>query len=248
MGIPKTVCKLILFASVLTSTLNGITVLAEEPSPSPTPTPEIVVPTASPPPAENLLDIKASAKQKDDTYQYLNKRDTPNAPPGKEASDYESGKTRAQQMVTMLQNQEMTKALEKITGSGKKTLDENPEIKTPLAVIAGAASLWYGRTVKLIKGDEFNMSANVDGRDKRSEFSMGSPILNGKLRFDGASGMGIGLNRKITDINTEAGVQYNVRDQVMSTEIRQRLAPHLDLSFGASRIDQSTKIEYRLNF
>jgi hypothetical protein len=240
----KTAKKLrqaMLFISVILFSLNGTPACAEDAAP-------VVIPSSSPPPTEGLLEYKTSAKQKDETYQYLNKRDVPNPSMNKEAADYISGQSRAQQMIGMLQNQEMTKALEKITGSSKKTLDENPEIRNPLGVIAGAASLWYGRTLKLIKGDDFNFSARMEARNQRSEFNMGSPLLNGKLRFDGKDGMGVGFNRRITDIQTEAGVQYNVRNQVISTEVRQKLAPHLDLSFGASRIDQNTKIEYRLNF
>lgn len=203
---------------------------------------------SEPPPAGGFLQYKATSGEKSDTYQYLNKQDNPNQSMDSNSKNYESGKSRASQMVNMLQNQELTKAFQKIAGSGAKTLEENPELKTPLAVIAGAASFWYGRTVKLIRGDEFNFSARMEGRAQRSEFNMSSPLLNGRLKFDAREGMGVGFNRRLNQLNTEAAVQYDVRNQVFSTEVRQRLSPNLDLSVGASRLDQNTKIEYRLNF
>jgi len=151
-------------------------------------------------------------------------------------------------MVNMLQNQELTKAFQKITENGNKTLKENPEINSPLGVIAGAATFWYGKTIKIIKGDDFNFSAKVEARAHQSEFSMGSPLVNGKLKFDANEGLGIGINRSIADIQTSAGLNYNAKSQVISTEVRKKLAPNIDLSFGASRVDQNTKLEYRLNF
>ncbi len=203
---------------------------------------------AAPPPAEGFLQFKPTAQQKSDTYQFLNKQDDPNRNMDKSIKDYQSGKTRAQQMADMLQNQELTKAFKKITESGNQTLNENEEIKTPLAVIAGAASLWYGRTLKLIRDSDFNLSARFEGRAQRSEFSMASPILNGKLKFGAQDGVGGEVNRRITSFQTDAALQYNSRERAFSTEVRQRLSPNLDLSFGASKIDQTTKLEYRLNF
>ena len=203
---------------------------------------------SAPPPAEGFLLLKQTEKEKHDTYQFLNAQDNPNQNMDSSAKNYESGKSRAQQMVNMLQNQELTKAFQKITDNGNKTLDENPEIKTPLAVIAGAASFWYGRTVRIMRGSDYNLSAKVEGRAQQSEFSMASPLMNGKLFYNAREGAGMGINRSIADLETEAGLQYNAKSQVLSTEIRKKIAPNLDLSFGASKIDQNTKIEYRLNF
>lgn len=206
------------------------------------------IPTEPPPPAEGFLLMKTSPKEKSDTYHYLSNQDDPNTNRDKNIKNYESGKSRAQQMVGMLQNKELTKAFEKITESGNKTLNENSEIKTPLAIIAGAASFWYGQTVKLIRGNDFNFSARLEGKAQRSEFSMGSPLLNGRLKFDAKEGMDLGVNRSISTLQADAAVQYNARNQVFSTEVRKKIAPNLDLSFGASRLDQNTKVEYRLNF
>ena len=225
-----------------TSTPNGPNVRAD------TPAAAAIVPAGSPPPEEGLLQNKPTAGQKSDTYQFLNKRDNPNPTMQQNAQDFESGKSRAQQMVTMLQNQELTKAFQKITNSGMKTLDENHEIRDPLAVIGGAMALWYGKSVKLIKGDDYNLSARMEGRSQKGEFSMNSPLLNGNLKYEGMNGMGVGVNRIVSPLQTMGSVQYNVRNQLMTTEVRQKIAPNLDLSFGASRLDQSTKIEYRLNF
>lgn len=203
---------------------------------------------SAPPPAEGFLLYQPTSNEKQDTYLYLNKQDDPNLNMNKNAQNYESGKSRAAQMVNMLQNKELTKAFQKITESSTKTLDENPELKNPLGVIIGAASFWYGQTVNLIKNEDVRFSARLEGRERRSEFNMASPLVNGKLKFDPTEGMGIGFNRKLMKSQTEAGVQYNAKSQVFSTEVRQKLSPNLDLSFGASRLDQNTKIEYRINF
>jgi hypothetical protein len=203
---------------------------------------------SAPPPAEGFLLYQPTSNEKQDTYQYLNKQDDPNLSMNKNAENYESGKSRATQMVNMLQNKELTKAFQKITESSNKTMDENPELKSPLGVIIGAASFWYGQTINLIKNEDVRFSARLEGRERRSEFSMASPLLNGQLKFDPNEGMGLGFNRKITSLQTEAAVQYNSKNQVFSTEVRQKLSPNIDLTFGASRLDQNTKIEYRINF
>jgi hypothetical protein len=201
-----------------------------------------------PPPAEGFLLYKNNPKEKDETIQILNKQDNPVSDMDSKNKNYESGKSRAQQMVIMLQNEELTKAFQKITNYGNKTLEENPEIKNPLGVIAGAASFWFGRTLNLIRGDQINISAKMEGRNQRSEFSMASPLLDGKFKYDPRDGFGLGINRNLIEINTEAGIQYNAKNNLLSTELRKKIAPHLDLSFGASKMDQNTKIEYRLNF
>lgn len=203
---------------------------------------------SAPPPAEGFLLYKTNLKEKNETYQILNRQENPVLNMESKSKNYESGKSRAQQMVNMLQNEELTKAFQKITSRGNKTLEDNPEIKNPLGVIAGAASLWYGRTLKLFRSDGFNFSAKMEGRAQKSEFSMASPLLDGKLKFDPREGFGLGINRNIIDIDTEAGIQYNAKSQIISTELRKKIAPNLDFSFGASKLDQNTKIEYRLNF
>lgn len=204
---------------------------------------------SSPPPPEKegFLMYKPSAEQEQDTYQYLNKREKPNSNMDQQTKDYESGKLRAAQMVNLLQNKELTDAFQKILSNSGKTINQNKEVFFPLGVIAGAASFWYGRTVTLIKGD-IHLTTRIEGASRRGEFSMNSPLFNGKLKFDGVEGMGLGIDRKISEIQAEASIQYNAKNQTFSTEVRKKIAPHLDLTFGASKMDQNTKIEYRINF
>lgn len=205
-------------------------------------------PSPPPPASEGFLQYKNSPAQANDNYQFISKQENTNSNMDSNIKNYESGRSRAQQMVALLQNKELTKAFQKITNSGNKTLDENPEIKSPLGILAGAASFWYGRTLKLIKGENLNITAKMEIRSQKSEFSMSSPLMNGKLKFDASEGIGIGFNRSIEELQTEAVVEYNSKSQIISTELRKKIAPNLDLSFGASKIDQNTKIEYRINF
>ncbi len=238
MNLGKTINQSLKFSLVLFCALNGISARSDEP---------VIIP-AAPPVHEDSLLYRTNGKDKKDSYQYSNNLENPNPTMDSNSRNYESGKSRAQQMVNMLQNQELTKAFQKITNRSTKTLEDNPEIANPIGVIAGAASLWYGRTLKLIKGEDFNFSARMEGRAQRSEFSMNSPLLNGKLNFDAKEGIGIGFNRKIHELQTDAVILYNAKNQNISTELRKKIAPNLDLSFGASRSDQNTKIEYNLSF
>ena len=56
---------------------------------------------------------------------------------------------------------------------------------------------------------------------------MNSPLLNGKLNFDAKEGIGIGFNRKIHELQTDAVILYNAKNQNISTELRKKIAPNL---------------------
>lgn len=83
---------------------------------------------------------------------------------------------------------------------------------------------------------------------------MESPLLNGRLRYSGGDGVDISMNRSISSIDTNAELNYNMNNQSFSTNLRHRLAPNLDLKFGATQAPQSTQtdgraaFEYRLDF
>jgi hypothetical protein len=164
-----------------------------------------------------------------------------------------SNRSRAQDMVNMLKDEEMQKALVKVTARGKQVLTENPEIKSPMGIIAGAMSLWYGRSIKLIKGETFKLSSRLEIRGRNGEFSMESPLFNGTLHY-GVGDLNISVNRRISSIDTSAELYYNMNNQSFNTQLRHSLAPNLDLTFGASQIpdtrqtDGRAGFEYRLDF
>lgn len=166
----------------------------------------------------------------------------------------QSGGTRAQEMANMLQTEEMGRALQKVTERGQAALQQNPGIQAPLGIIAGAMSLWMGNTVRLFRGDAFNLTSRIEGRNRSSEFNMESPLLNGRFRFSADQGLELHMNRTISSLKSQAEINYNVKQQTFSTSIRRRIAPNLDLSFGASQFhpnsptDGNARIEYQFNF
>jgi hypothetical protein len=166
----------------------------------------------------------------------------------------QTGQARAEQMAEMIKTEEMEKALIKVTERGQSTLRENPSLKTPLGVIAGAMGLWMGNTVRLFKGDELKITSRIEGRNRSSEFNMESPLLNGRFRFSADQGFEVHMNRAISSINSRAELNYNIKNQTFSTSIRKRIAPNLDFSFGAAQFQQhsptdgNARLEYQFNF
>jgi len=155
---------------------------------------------------------------------------------------------KAQQMVNMLQDQELGKAFKKVTEQGMRTIKENPGIQAPIYVISAAASFWAGKTFDLLREESLRFTAKFEGRSRRSEFSMLSPIMNGSLKFEQSTGLNVSIHRDFDQYQTQTFLNYNMNNQSVSTEVRYRLMKNLDLSVGASRLDQNTKIEYRFNF
>lgn len=165
-----------------------------------------------------------------------------------------TGKERAAQMVEMLKKSEMEKALKTVTRKGKQALQEDPSLRTPLGVLAGAVGLWVGKSVKFMTGDFLALSTRIEGRNRAGEFMMESPFLNGRFRFSAGEGVDIHVNRRIASIDTQAEANYNLRNRSFSGNIRKSLSPGLDLTFGASQLpnsdvtDGNARIEYRLDF
>jgi hypothetical protein len=164
------------------------------------------------------------------------------------------GQARAEQMVEMIKNTELQRALERVTEKATDTYARDAGARGPLGVIAGAAALWMGNTVRLFKGDDLRVFTRIEGRSRSSEFSMESPLLNGRFRFSANTGFDLHMNRQISSIESQAEFNYNLREHTFSTSIRKRIAPNLDFSFGASQIPRSTltdgnaRLEYRFNF
>jgi len=207
----------------------------------------------------NLLDPKIKAAQANNTYHLLNAQEQNNNAGTNSALTLSDrlavGQARAQEMVNLLKDAEMQQALKKVTNNGKDIVQANPELKNPATMVAGAVALWYGRTVKLIKGEEVTVYSKVTARDRSGEFSMQSPLLDGKLQFDPGNGASLSLNRKISSIDSNAQIGYNPKYQAFTSSFSHNIAPHLDLSFGSAmlpaynnQVDQNAKIEYRIDF
>ncbi len=155
---------------------------------------------------------------------------------------------RAQAMINMIQDQELSKAMRIVTEKGMQSLNENPGIKAPIYVISAAASFWAGRTFDLIREESWKFSARLEARNRRGEFLMRSPLMNGTMRFEPSTGMNVSLNRNFDRFRADTFLHYQQQNQSLSTGFRYRLTPNLNLSVEAGRYDQNTRIEYQFNF
>ncbi len=158
-------------------------------------------------------------------------------------------------MTNLLKDEQLAIALEKITTRGKTILDQSQSLGGPASVLAGAAALWFGVTVRLIKTDLFRVSSRVDGRAGRGDFNLESPFLNSRVFYDGTSGLGLNVNRSLSTTRTMAELNYFSRSRSFSTQLRHPLTEHLNFSVGSSQIpelnnqtDGRAGIEYRLDF
>ncbi len=165
------------------------------------------------------------------------------------------GQDRAREMVRVIQTEEMRQALEKVTAEGKNFLEKNSALRSPLALIGGALSVWVGGDVRILNEENFKISTRIEGRNRSGEFRMESPLVNGRLHFNEIQGMTVNMNREIPGLKSRAEIDFQARTQSLTTQIRQPLAPHLDLTFGASqlphlnnRTDGQAKIEYQFQF
>ena len=154
----------------------------------------------------------------------------------------------------MAKDQEMQKALKKVTIQGRQMLQENPSMRNPITIIAGAFSLWTGRTLKLIRGDSFKLATRLEARTRSGDFSMESPLMNGKLAFSSSDGFTLSLNRSIASTGTTAAMVYSAKQQTFTGQLTHPLTGNIGLTFGAVQTSQSNqtdgqaKLEYRLSF
>ncbi len=214
-------------------------------------------PSPSPPP-KAFLQFEKRPGGEDETYRLLDsqnqKLDTGNRSTQTLQESIVLGQGRAQQMVDLLKDEEMQSALKKVTKKGNQILEENPDLRNPAAVIAGAFTLWAGRTFALIRGGDVQIFSRVEGRNQAGEFSMRSPLLNGRLRYAETEGANITIDRRISSISTSAEFSYNTRVKTYSGSLSHSIAPHIDFSFGASQPQTGTapdgqaKLMYNLNF
>ncbi len=119
-----------------------------------------------------------------------------------------TGETRARQVATLLKDEEFQKVLSRMTERGNTLLKENQGLKTTGQIIFGAASMWFGASIRLFKGESINITTRFEGRARKGEFTIESPLLNSKLVFQGDSGLHLNLNRKIASINSTAELNF----------------------------------------
>ena len=264
------------YAGADLTNLNPLVLATPTPTPSPTPiyapTPSgSLTPTPSPKPSATpsvsagnnqdnmgLLHFDRNVGKEADTSRMIDTQnrdyDSGNRNVVSEQKDRDQGNSRAQQMMTLLKDDEMKKAMEKATGIGNQILKDNPDLKTPSAVIAGAVGFWVGKSMKLFGVNGYGVSSQVEGKNRAGGFLMDSPLMNGKLRFSASDGVDLSMNRKISSISSQAEVKYNTKNQALSTQVRHNLMPHVDLTFGSSISPQTTQpdnragVEYRFSF
>ncbi len=200
---------------------------------------------------------KPNAKEQQTTFGLLDQQEMSLKEGIKTTSDQQAdlatGQDRANAMVKMLKDTELKTALDKVTAKGNEILKNNPEIRSPIAVIAGAIALWNGKTFQLLKEDEVKVTSHVEAKSRSGDFSLSSPLLNGQLRFDQSNGLNLGVNRSISSFHTSAGLQFNPKSQSINSQLNQRIMPHLNFSVGAGQSagnpkEGTAKIEYELHF
>jgi hypothetical protein len=174
---------------------------------------------------------------------------------GELAKDLQSSRSRAEQMVQTLKDEQFQKALKKVTEEGKAFLAQNEGLKGPATFIAGAAAFWLGTTINLFKGDSMKIDTRIEGRSKRSEFSLESPLLNSRVVIGAQNGVELNVNRSIASIGSTAELNYFGNTGSFSTQLSHPIAPHLNFSIGTSQIpemnnrtDGRAKLEYQISF
>jgi hypothetical protein len=208
---------------------------------------------------DHLLDAMRKAVEKQETIRALEQQEQQyqygNRNTNFQGQSLLLGQERANSMMRNLQDEQFRKALTRVTSRGKQLLEENKSFQTPVAIIAGAASFWFGATVRLFKGESFLVSSRFEGRARRAEFTLESPFLNSKVLIEGGNGINLNVNRSIASIHSSAEVNFSSRTNSISTEFRHSISPHLDFSIGASQIpemnnrtDGRARIQYQFNF
>jgi hypothetical protein len=171
------------------------------------------------------------------------------------SQDLVASRARADQLVETLKNEQLQKALKKVTEEGKQFFQQHEGLKGPASVIAGAAAFWYGTTVNLFKSDSMKINTRIEGRAQRSEFSLESPLLNSRVVIGSSNGVELNLNRSIASLGTSAEMNYLGNTRSLSTQLRHPIAPNLNFTIGASQIpemnnrtDGRAKLEYQIHF
>lgn len=208
-------------------------------------------PTPTAPPSQmNLLDFQQQPGGSDaPTYRMINDQERTRESGTRSIFNYQdsiiSGNQRARDMVELLKKQQLQKAFEPLNARGKQVLQENPDLKSPTAILAGMAALWVGRTMKLLKGDDVKLTGRIEGRARSGEFSLESPIFNGRLVYTGGDGIYMNVNRSIAALNSRAEMIYSQKDQTITGALVHPLMPHLDLSFGAAQYQNTNQTDGR---
>jgi hypothetical protein len=165
------------------------------------------------------------------------------------------GQSRAEQMVEALKNQDLEKAMAKVTARGNAILESNTGLKAPASVIAGAVALWVGRSIRVFNDSGYELNTRIEARSRSGEFNLNSPFLNSRVLYNPDQGVSVNLNRNIASLRTQAEMNYNTQSRIFSTQLVQPLSSGFSLSVGAgSNLNQSNQtdgrasLQYNLNF
>jgi hypothetical protein len=220
---------------------------ADTPSPSP-----------SIPPDSSFFNFSVKSGSDAQTYRMLDDqnriRDSGNGGVLSLQDSIVSGHQRAQDMVDLLKNQELQNSFGNLNSRGKQILQENQGLQSPVTIVGGAVAFWVGRSIQLFKAEQIKLTSRVEARARSGEFTLESPIMNGKLSYTGDNGVSMNMNRKIEIINSRAEMIYSATDRTFTGQIVHPLTTHIDLSIGSSQIPQTTQtdgratINYNLNF
>lgn len=169
-------------------------------------------------------------------------------------ADLDRNQARAKEVMKSLEDTEMKKLSKKISAHSNEVMSANPDAAIPATALSIGALFWIGHKVNLIKSDDLKLSSRVEGRGRRGSINLDSPILNGKFNFAQTEGIKFGLNKNIDEINSDAEVNYFIKDQLVSTAFRHHFTKYLALSVGMSQSgkaqpsNQNAQIQYNINF
>ncbi len=153
------------------------------------------------------------------------------------------GRQHAENMVRLIQDRELQKALEKIMVRGKQTLLQNEGLHGTALVIAGATSLWVGRTIKLIRGKSFAVDQRIEGRNRAVGLNFRTSIFETQTRYQSGMGLSLQIGHTIPEIKSSFGISYNQLDQSTRGIFSHELFPHLNINFGAGRSPAQSGLE-----
>ena len=165
--------------------------------------------------------------------------------------DIDRGRDRAKWVFKALSDAEVKRAGIELKDYGEN-LKKNPYVQGPAKVIGAGAALWVGQNYNISNDRDFRLVSRLELKSRSTSLDMGSPILNGQLKFVGGDGINVGINRMVPGINSRAEVKYKVSQQAVSTQLSRMLVAHLTLSVGASEspaigtIEKIARLAYQI--
>ncbi len=169
-------------------------------------------------------------------------------------ADQIAGQAQAQVILNSIQNQKLRQVTRVADRRGRDYVEENPEVSTPATVLGAGAAVWLGRSFPISKGEDYHLTSHVEGRSRSGSLDLWSSWLEGKLHFDQAHGIDMGLNHNLEFMDSLAGVFYNFKNQCLTTELSHEVVTHLAVNLSASQAsvvrtaDASARLLYQFTF